>query len=253
MKRHPRVTCYCLACGREFTVQFCELKRGRGKFCSRQCATRSKEHRAAVGKAHQGVRPPNATLTTIRCEVCGKVVHVPPSRLKTARFCSRACQVRKNSDKFRGAKNPRWQRVKMRCEWCGKRVWVKRAKTNEFRFCSRQCQGTATSAKLALHQGATSIEAALMEELTRRDLPFRAQHRIAHWLIDIALPKYKIAVEADGDYWHRSEVQQAKDRKKTHWLEAHRWKVFRFREREIHDSAESCIDQIEAYIRTLPH
>lgn len=248
MKRHPPITCICQYCGKTYTIPFWELKRGGGKFCSRKCAARSPSHRAAVAAAHRGVTPTNAKLQIpVTCITCGKEFRVPQRRAETVRFCSRACS-HEAKRRISGTDHPLFRRVKMFCEWCGKAKWVKRAKVHEFRFCSRHCVGSYTSAKMAKNCGATSIEQALMDELARRQLFFRSQHQIASWLVDVSLPQYRIAIEADGDYWHQSASQKQKDANKTHWLEAHKWTVFRFTGTEINESVSHCIDLVAEHI-----
>jgi very-short-patch-repair endonuclease len=83
-----------------------------------------------------------------------------------------------------------------------------------------------------------------MDELDRRSIVYRTQHVIARWLIDITIPEHRIAIEADGTYWHSSLKQKTKDANKTHWLQAHKWAVFRFPETEIRASASDCIDRV---------
>lgn len=83
-----------------------------------------------------------------------------------------------------------------------------------------------------------------MDELDSRQVAYRIQHKIAVWSVDISLPQYRIAIEADGTYWHSSPEQQQKDQNKTHWLQAHKWTVFRFPESAIRESASACIDQV---------
>lgn len=83
-----------------------------------------------------------------------------------------------------------------------------------------------------------------MDEMTNRSLDFRWQHQIALWVVDFSLPKYRIAIEADGDYWHASVDQKEKDARKDHWLAAHKWTVFRFTGKAIKQSPSDCIDEV---------
>jgi very-short-patch-repair endonuclease len=108
---------------------------------------------------------------------------------------------------------------------------------------------------MALKKGPTSIEKLLMDELGSRGILYIPQYKIAHWFVDIALREHRIAIEADGDYWHRSEKQKQKDANKDHWLIAHKWKVYRFTETEIRASASACIDRIitNLILPVIPH
>jgi very-short-patch-repair endonuclease len=84
---------------------------------------------------------------------------------------------------------------------------------------------------------------ALRQELARRGVDFVAEHAVGQYSVDIALVGPRIAIEADGDYWHGNARQQAKDRQKTGYLTAQGWRVFRFTETEIKADASACIDR----------
>ncbi|MEK4799946.1 DUF559 domain-containing protein [Thermoactinomyces sp. FSL K6-2592] len=56
----------------------------------------------------------------------------------------------------------------------------------------------------------------------------KTQVPCGRYRIDIALPRYRIAIEADGRPYHSSKKQKAHDRKKTQYLQKNGWKVLRF-------------------------
>jgi very-short-patch-repair endonuclease len=125
------------------------------------------------------------------------------------------------------------------------------SKSKEFRFCSRKCRGVDLAKQMAESKGPTSIEIAIMNELDNREISYKPQYIIAVWIVDIAIPEYRLAIECDGDYWHSSETQKEKDANKDHWLNAHKWTIFRFTETEIKKSASDCVDKIIRYIQSL--
>lgn len=83
---------------------------------------------------------------------------------------------------------------------------------------------------------------------------------------DFVIPRYKIAIFCDGDFWHgndlnklkiknNSEFWQAKiennmvrNEKVNYGLKASNWKVFRFWEHEIKKDAYQCVEQVKNYI-----
>lgn len=252
-QRSERIIRFCLECGTTIVVTKATARAGRGIFCSRACSARfhhtgrpkpkSKQNiifaTAAIrGKHPHNWRPPIAKV----CQQCGSTFNVPSYR-ESARYCSHRCSSDAKMDVY-GPTHPLWTRVQKQCEFCGAIVWVKPAKLHEFRFCSRQCQGAHLASTMAEKKGPTSIELALMKELDARLIPYRKQHQIAHWLIDITLPEHRIAIECDGDYWHSSPKQKQKDANKDSWLIAHKWRIFRFLGSEILASPQRCIDTI---------
>jgi len=83
---------------------------------------------------------------------------------------------------------------------------------------------------------------------------------------DFVLPRFRIAVFCDGDFWHGYNFEKQKinnnqnfwsakiekniirDNEVTYGLKKTNWKVFRFWEHEINQDIDGCIDQIKGYI-----
>lgn len=72
----------CLRCNKPFITETKYIKRGHGKYCSQDCA-----HKSKLKKVHK----PNTT-----CAQCGNTFYRPPSHLKKSKsgylFCCRACK-----------------------------------------------------------------------------------------------------------------------------------------------------------------
>jgi very-short-patch-repair endonuclease len=251
----------CKYCGKEMNIPQYRIDSGRGKFCSRYCLAkhtflgrkkppRTLEHRKKLGRAHIGQVPHNkGKLIKVLCEICHKEFEVWPSRFNKypPKYCSRKCQ-HESMRQITGTNHKLWKRIQKQCEWCGKSVWVKPAKIHEFKYCSRQCQGTSRAAKMAKQSGPTSIEKLLMDEFDKAGIAYKFQYRIANWLVDIAIPSHRIAIEADGNYWHNNINQQIKDRNKDHWLLAHKWEIYRFTESQIRISPVNCVKKVIDHI-----
>jgi very-short-patch-repair endonuclease len=90
----------------------------------------------------------------------------------------------------------------------------------------------------------TRIEQALMNELDRRNIPYQREYVIGKYHIDIALPGCKIAIEADGDYWHNLPGRKIHDARKNGYLKKQGWTVLRFSGTEIQASPSDCIEQV---------
>lgn len=261
--KSPDILVHCLNCGKAFNTKQWRLDAGRGRFCGHPCRTqfyhtgkpkpKSRENIKAANEARRssGYAAWNKAPVTMTCEICGNSFDVPKSIVSKRRHCSNACKA-EFQRRSGGPSNPRWKRVERQCEWCGKTVWVKQAKLHEFRFCSRHCMGSYNCAQAALKQGPTSIELALRNEMNRCGLLYQEQYRIAHWLVDFAMPQYRLAIECDGDYWHSLPDRKVKDANKDRWLQAHKWTILRFTETAIKASAPDCVDAILDAIRRAP-
>lgn len=214
----------CAICGKTFSVQ--KHRKDEAQYCSKKCA--DEVQRTITGPEH----PLYIDKVTRICDKCGKPFTVLPNSPK--RFCSRKC-----------AGIARTQIV-VHCDNCGKQFTVTPAiLKRKRRFCSRYC--------MLAYKGQTSIETLLAKELTDRNIPFESQYHIKSgnpkgWWIDFAFPAYKLAVEADGIYWHSFPNVQEKDARKDADLTQRGWTVLRFTGNEIRESPAACVDEIVKHL-----
>ena len=95
----------------------------------------------------------------------------------------------------------------------------------------------------------TSIEIALQEELTRRKIEYDTHTPLCKVCIpDIVFKERKIAVFADGDYWHSLETAIKRDAHQNKVLKENDWTVLRFWGHEIRENVVECVDQITKFL-----
>lgn len=86
----------CKICGEEFAIKPSRLKRGQGKFCSRECHHKSMRE----GKY-------------VRCETCNQEIYRSPQDLRESEsnkfFCSKSCQAVWRNKQFSGKQHARWK------------------------------------------------------------------------------------------------------------------------------------------------
>jgi len=81
-------------------------------------------------------------MAEVSCEWCGRKFKVRPARKDRARFCSRECKGKWQSENTRGERNPNYGGgEEVKCEYCGKRFW--KSPSDVGRFCSKECKGKA--------------------------------------------------------------------------------------------------------------
>jgi len=80
-------------------------------------------------------------------------------------------------------------------------------------------------------QNPTQCELSLYRILTDIGVKFIPQYDMLRWNVDAFLPKYKLAIEADGEYWHRNRAES--DRKKDFVLSLWGVQVLRFTDSEL--------------------
>jgi len=118
----------------------------------------------------------------------------------------------------------------------------------------------------------TSIEKILENELIKTNISFSKPAYVIGNIEgspDFVIPKYKLAIFCDGDFWHgfnnkninikhNTEFWEAKikqnierDKLTNNNLNNQNWKVFRFWEHDIKNNASSCVAQIKEYIESM--
>ncbi|TCS96812.1 endonuclease domain-containing protein [Hazenella coriacea] len=88
------------------------------------------------------------------------------------------------------------------------------------------------------------IERKLYNALKNKYRP-KTQVKCGRYSIDIAIPKYKIAIETDGKAYHSSYKQKKHNRGKTQYLEGLGWTVLRFSGSQVNGKMGLVIFQIE--------
>ncbi|BDG33489.1 hypothetical protein [Parageobacillus thermoglucosidasius] len=115
-----KVTMTCKYCKKNYEVWRFQLEKGKGQFCSYQCA----------GKYYGEQK---TTKIERICEQCGSTFKVWISRVKNGQghFCSKLC-----------AAKSRKKQIKKKCEWCKNEFTVipSNTKNGRGRFCSMSCK-----------------------------------------------------------------------------------------------------------------
>jgi very-short-patch-repair endonuclease len=239
-KESRQVERVCEKCGKAFTCAASRLKYGPAKFCSEAC-----KH-AAWREDDAGMR---AGSSYKMCHTCGKAFRVNPA--STQRFCSQACAVawRDNPDRP-GRVSRKHKRQTLVCKWCGKEFEKLpcQIKGGRGRFCSPNCQGAHT-VSLRPQAAVSQLEKDFCALLRLHDLHFETQYKFENFVLDIAFPALKLAVEVDGDYWHSLPNIQEKDARKDAALEAAGWRVLHVPEWQIRQEPQIAIDSVIYEVR----
>lgn len=132
-----KIKCKCKTCGKEFLVLPCQIKRGEGQYCSRECY-----RKIAVGDKSSNWRGGKVKRICIECKT---VFKVPQYQIKSGwgKFCSRKCLAKWRSENLKRENSSRWKgnKIKGICAQCGKIFEIDpwRLKQNRGKFCSKKC------------------------------------------------------------------------------------------------------------------
>ena len=141
-RKHPswnRQKVRCDNCGREIAIIPSKLKLYNHHFCSSQCKHKW-QSRNQTGKNNHNWK---GGKVTVKCDLCGKEIHLYPSKAKrnSHHFCSLQCRNEWRSRNIRGEKHPSWNSEKVLCDFCGKEMTRQQCRIEQYKhqFCSREC------------------------------------------------------------------------------------------------------------------
>lgn len=214
----PRYTYDCARCGETFGAKY--LTTGDRAFCSMECRS-------------------GARMVTKTCPVCGEDFTIALSNEDRYQTCSMACKnkdteylnckrcgkrfaPRHNNSKHYCSDACRRPVLMMACHNCGREFRTHPSDVNR-RFCSIPC--------VRQFMGETRLEARVRVALEMLGVGFVQEYPFGRWSIDFAIPERKVAVEADGDYWHK--ILARRDAKRDAHMKASGWKVVRLAERDV--------------------
>ena len=245
----------CLFCGKHFV----SVRSYHRKYCSRKCGSDAKKKRVIK-----------------ICTVCSKEYEVQ-EHAKDSTCCSIECRSERLSrsykGRFIGKENPNYkEKVVKVCKYCGKKFKVHPYRKKTANHCSIRCSKLDLSEEsrrkiavsvrrlqeqnpkihpnyiLAQKGHVTQIEKLVRDALTKCNLSFKMQYNVLSYWIDFAFPSIKLAVECDGERWHSTEEQIAKDKKRDEKLEAEGWTVMRLKEKEVINDVDKVVNKILRFI-----
>ena len=185
----------------------------------------------------------------VSCDYCNiKLERTPAIVLRNKRhFCSKTCHNRSKVGQ---------PLTFIRFDMTGRTPWIKGRHHSEEtkRKISRSETGIKrseeTKRKLRLARmnrvfpfKDSSIEVKLQKYLTEAGLVY-SKHYPIFGQPDIAFPDKKIAIFADGDYWHNRDCAKIRDKDVNRTLSNEGWTVLRYWEHEINNDIEQVIDEI---------
>lgn len=92
----------------------------------------------------------------------------------------------------------------------------------------------------------TKIEVLMRNELKKRGIQFSEQVPLAGVsIVDFFIPKSKIVIQCDGEYWHQLPKRELADIHQNEVLTKQGYKVFRFWGKEIKKSVSLCVDTLQ--------
>lgn len=244
-RRYCKETCTRVALhhGRDIPERSCVI-----------CGVQYKNAKDAVqtcGKACTAMK--DARQSTRNCPTCGK--DFIPTSTGVRGYCSDACrsvtmqccrcskQFERNLWFIRAKERPycshrcrlddaKATRIEFTCEQCGQ-PGLRQPNQDYKRFCSVSCKRK--------FQGESSLERVVRHELERLGVRFEREVKIGRYSIDFLI-EGRIALEADGDYWH-TKLHHLRDEQKDIYLHANGFKVVRVSESMVKASV-SCIHDL---------
>jgi DNA mismatch endonuclease (patch repair protein) len=208
----------------------------------------SEEHRQKLSEAHKGHKLPKEQIEKSAASRCGKHLSEETKHKISERRIQRLREL--------GYLNSPETREKLKLAFLGHHhSQESKKKISEGLKGIRRSPETrrkisAARMKQILPNEDTSIEQILQSELKKKGILFQTHYPVKG-LPDIVIPEKKIAVFADGCYWHGCPIcgrgisnKKENDLMVNSELESQGWSVLRFWEHEIRTNLEGCVDKI---------
>lgn len=211
----------CPQCGDRFYLVPSRVKRDE-LFCSVPCRLESKKVEKVCpecGKTFKVNRSiadrytvcsracRTANTKYVSCERCGKVFRA--EKHLNRRYCSEVCR-----------RPPKY----INCRNCGKEFRTLPGDKDR-QFCCLACYRK--------YQGETLLEKTVRQILDSIELRYVQEAMVGRYSVDFLIPELRVALEVDGDYWHRDA---SRDARKTKFLVRKGWSVIRVSDTELENS-----------------
>jgi len=219
----------CPTCGEEFTQTNCIRT-----YCSARCHYES-----------GAPKPGKRTGRYVNCCVCGEEFYAKKQRLEAKSLtCSlECCSV-----------HARRKKKERTCKVCKVKFWT--SPSVKRKYCSLKCRDASPKVKrhlLDMNQkqqeakGPNKFEVEAYEMLDGLEIRYEAQHLFkGKFCVDAFVPKRKLVIQFDGDYWHgnpklfpkealddRQKKRMKLDRSQDKYMEACGYQVVRFFESDF--------------------
>lgn len=117
----------------------------------------------------------------------------------------------------------------------------------------------------------TGIELLVFSELKKNSVRFTKHYKNVPGRPDVAIPRKKIAIFIDGDFWHgyrypawkekissdywkrKIERNRSRDRRTFSKLRRMDWKVLRVWEHQLEKNRAACIEKIISIVQSTPN
>lgn len=221
----------CLNCG----IQFDGYGR-RGKYCSEKCYFISR----------WGETPAN------KCLYCGK--DITHTGKRSQKFCSHQCHSIYRKDK---ELTPQWRSHISQAQ--KSRGWTPKRQSQIEEAGKHRKYGKEMRDKIRVKRMVqkpqphtnTTIEIILQDALRALDISFETHQSLLGVCIpDIIIPESRIAIFADGDYWHSLPKTYKRDKRQNTLLLKQGWLPMRFSEHSIRADASWCANEIKHLLLT---
>lgn len=246
MNKYKVRTITCVGCGKVVTKR---MPDGR-KYCSLECYRSS-------------ARPQRKTGGYVKCEWCSKRVYKPLCQLDNSdnHFCSIRC-----ANAYQGR-----NRVEFICPVCGDSfTWSKSVLKQRIpKYCSIECRDKDPDYKGHIlgnlvqckKKGLNNLEKAGNKILDDLGIDYKCQVLVENkFIVDVFIPKYKVVIQWDGDYWHGygKEINNVDDRVKKRmkldisqdaYMNKCGYRVLRFWEHEVYKERGRISEHIKRAIR----
>lgn len=177
------------------------------------------------------VRPGDSVqVLSVKCKGCSNDLPV----WLDDRYCSVSCAVK---DQWKNA-TPEQRRILTNN---ANEVTRRRCADGVHQFTDPDVRSKAMKILSANSKTGSWIEKKLNGAMLKLKLSPESQYRIGKYFVDFAFPEIGLAIECDGEYWHRDKV---KERRRDQYIRRRGWSLIHFKGVDISRAAEECAEEV---------
>jgi len=170
-----------------------------------------------------------------KCKGCDSLMDQYMGDIQYEGFCSTSCETKNQW------KNASEDEKKTLVENAHRRT-RERVQEGIHQFTDPKVRSRGTKELGRRAYGKTWLEERFGWMLNELGIQSKSQHPVDKYFVDFAIPDRMIAIEVDGEYWHRDKIREEK---RQSVIESYGWQVLRFSESQINENLFGCGEEIQ--------
>src|SRR3990167_1699463 len=216
--QNKKIAIPCPNCGKVVSHSPAAIRQNR-RYCSKECELTHKTVEKVCPVCGKPFRVSRSTAD--RYTVCSRECRTHETKYVACERCGKVFRAEKRLNRHYCSEECRRPPVFIQCRNCGVEFRIQPGSTTR-QFCCFACYRQ--------FNGETLLEKRVRQTLEALDIQYIQEAKMGRYSVDFLLSDLRVALEVDGEYWHRDPKRDAQ---KDKYLHKYGWNVIRLSEVEI--------------------